>query len=75
MLIPISKLWPCLSCGAVKSAVTTVYNEKIVKYNKFSHQMCWGTTEPEERHLGGKRKRVKLSPKVLILGLIYYLVQ
>ena len=51
-------------------------DEKIVKYNKPSHQICWGTTKLEGRHSDGdKRERVKLSFGVLALGLIYYLVQ
>ena len=51
-------------------------DERIVRYNKPSHQICWETTKLEERHLGGgKRERVKLSFEVLALGLIYYLVQ
>ena len=51
-------------------------DERIVKYNKPSHQICWGTTKLEGRHSdGNKRERVKLLFGVLALDLIYYLVQ
>ena len=51
-------------------------DERVVRYNKPSHQIRWGTTKLEGRHSdGGKRERVKLSFGVLALGLIYYLVQ
>ena len=51
-------------------------DERIVRYNKPSHQIHWRTTKLEGRHSdGGKRERVKLSFGVLALGLIYYLVQ
>ena len=39
---------------------TTAYDERIVRYNKLSHQIHWGTTKLEGRHSdGGKRERVK----------------
>ena len=51
-------------------------DERIARYNKPSHQICWRTTKLEGRHSDGdKKERVKLSFGVLTLDLIYYLVQ
>ena len=52
-----------------------MYDKRIVRYNKPSHQIHWETTELEGKYSGGKKERVKLLFGVLTLGLIYYLVQ
>ena len=48
----------CEPIGGSLQRETTAYNKRIVRYNKPSHQICWGLTKLEGRHSGGgKRER------------------